>query len=203
MKTVSEARSRLEQLRGRLLNYQQEIAELDEMKVRLGKRVTRIGKALSVIQAVATATQQQLQFRVSSLATTALQAIFIQPLELKLIFEVRRGQTEVRLELVEDGHGIDPLEACGIGAADVTSLSLRLSLWALQMPRTAPIFILDEPFKNLSRDMQQRASQVLHDWSKKLDIQMIIATHIPELIEAADKVFTVTKTKKRSVVSCP
>ena len=43
----------------------------------------------------------------------------------------------------------------------------------------------------LSRDLHHKATEMLKEISEKLGLQIIMVTHSEELIEAADKVFTI------------
>jgi DNA repair exonuclease SbcCD ATPase subunit len=54
---------------------------------------------------------------------------------------------------------------------------------------------LDEPFKNLSKDLQSKAGEILKLLSQKLGIQIIMITHEQELMEIADKTFEIQKVK--------
>jgi DNA repair exonuclease SbcCD ATPase subunit len=72
---------------------------------------------------------------------------------------------------------------------------LRISAFALESG-TDNLIILDEPFKFISRDLQERAGEILKKLSEKMKLQIIMVTHIPEFIEVADKVFEVRKNEK-------
>ena len=65
----------------------------------------------------------------------------------------------------------------------------------MRTPRTRNTIILDEPFKHLSKDLHDRASQMIQNLSKQLGIQFIIVTHEPALSQFADKVFEVKQRK--------
>jgi DNA repair exonuclease SbcCD ATPase subunit len=64
-----------------------------------------------------------------------------------------------------------------------------MAIWSIK--KTRAIQVLDEPAKFLSRDMQDKASEMLKELSEKLGIQMILVSHIPEMISAADEVVQV------------
>ena len=53
------------------------------------------------------------------------------------------------------------------------------------------VLILDEPAKNVSRDLQAKTGLIIKELSKKLGIQFIISSHIPEIITGADTVVNV------------
>ena len=168
----------------------------------LTKRVDDATAAQSIIQAAAKITQQQLEYRISELASLALRTVFPDPYELKVSFEEKRGRTECEITLKRDGEEpVRPMDACGHGVLDVAGLAMRLSLWSLRNPRSAPVFILDEPFKNVSRDYQPQVAALLRELSSQLGIQFIIVTHEEEIAESADKVFRVVFAKTGSKVT--
>lgn len=151
-------------------------------------------RATEVIQTVAKLTQQELEFHISELVTLALRSVFPLPYRMVVKFELRRSRSEADL-LLEDPEGnvVSPMDSVGGGVVDVAAFALRVSLWSLQRPRPRPILILDEPFRFLSQDLQPKASQMLHEISRKLKMQFLIVTHEENLVEAADKIFRVEK----------
>ncbi|KKK86498.1 hypothetical protein LCGC14_2762610, partial [marine sediment metagenome] len=63
-------------------------------------------------------------------------------------------------------------------------------------PKSRNVILLDEPLKNLSQNMQDKASMMLKELSNRLGIQFIIVTHEDTLTEYADRVFRVRQSKK-------
>jgi ABC-type lipoprotein export system ATPase subunit len=59
----------------------------------------------------------------------------------------------------------------------------------MNRPHTRPVIILDEPLRFLSVDLQERASIMIKEISKKLGLQFIIITHEQTLASYADRVF--------------
>ena len=84
------------------------------------------------------------------------------------------------------------MNASGGGVVDLTAFALRIACYVLEN-NTDNVIILDEPFRFISRDLQERAGKILKTLSNKLGIQIIMVTHIKELIDCADKVFEVKK----------
>jgi DNA repair exonuclease SbcCD ATPase subunit len=170
----------------------------------LTKRSDAAASAQTIIQAAAKLTQQQLEYRISELATLALKTVFPDPYTLEVSFEEKRGRTECVILLRRDFDledvGVRPMEACGHGVLDVVGLALRLSLWSLRKPRAAPVFILDEPFRNISRDYLPQVATLLKELSARLGIQFILVTHEEEIAACADKAFRVTFAKTGSKV---
>lgn len=146
-------------------------------------------RARVILQIVAANMQKTLEFHIANVVTMALASVFDDPYEFKVQFETRRNQTEVDFFFLRNGNEIEPIDNSGCGAIDVAALALRMAVWNISNSRA--LLILDEPMKFLSRDMQSRCSALLSDLSKQLDIQLLMVTHISELIEQADRIFQV------------
>ena len=189
------------QLLGERNTYRKGLDDSEETIHELEEIQKTSERAVKVIQTVAEQTQAQLQYKISELVTLALSAVFDDPYEFKAEFVQRRNKTECDLWFVRRGNKVKPINASGGGAVDVAAFALRLSLWTMQKPRTRALMILDEPFKNISADLQYKASAMLRELSEKLGMQFLIVTHNEILTEAADKVFRVTMRKDISKVT--
>ena len=150
-------------------------------------------KARAIMQLVAKETQEQLEYKISELVSLGLSAIFDNPYELVLNYEIKRGKTEADLLFKRGENVVKPMLASGGGAVDVAAFGLRVAIWSLKSPRTRNTIVLDEPFRFLSKQHQVKAGQLLSEISSKLGIQIIMVTHNQEFISAADKVFNVKK----------
>jgi len=179
---IERKKGHQEQLYSQIKKTEKEVKHLEE-------EISYSEKAQVIIQTVAKQTQEELQYHISELVTLALSAVFDDPYELILEFVIRRGKTEADIYFIKDGERIDPLSATGGGVVDIASFALRVALWSLSQPKTRNIMILDEPFRFLSRDLQPKASLMLKELSEKLNLQFIMVSHSPDLIEGADKVF--------------
>jgi len=198
---ITSIRNELEQRKGQKNQIVKTIDDLKKGCKKLEKQKENIQEAQDILQTVAKATQQELEYHISELVSLALEAVFPDPYRLNLDFELRRNKSEADLTFSKkDGEKMDPLTATGGGAVDVASFALRIALWSLQNPRSRKTIIFDEPFRFLSSDLQPKASLMLKELSEKLGLQFIIVTHEENLIDNADKVFTVTKKKGVSQV---
>ena len=155
--------------------------------------------ARKLIQKASQSTQQILEDRISSLVTMALAAVFPDPYEFKIKFVERRNKTEADLIFIKNGveYG-DTLFSAGGGPNDIASFALRCSFWALKKlvdPGIRNIMILDEPFRYVSRDLQPKAGELVRKIASKLKFQIIMTTHIQELLECADKIFDIRQDK--------
>ena len=176
-------------------------ARLQEQETKLTELITEavdLDEARVIIQTVAQDTQKELEYHVSELTTLAMAAVFPDPYNLSLTFDLKRGRTEAVLSFERgDGLKVHPMNASGGGPVDVGAFALRVTMWSLSQ-KTIPVILLDEPFRFLSTDLQERAAEVLQDVSKKLGIQFILVTHEEELVTNADKCIHVSIKKGRS-----
>ena len=158
-------------------------------------------EANEIMKEVALKTQEQLEYHVSDITSLALESVFEnEAYNLVVRFIQRRNKTECDLLFERDEEEIDPLNASGGGAVDVAAFALRIAMWSMESPKSRNVIILDEPFRFLSKDRQDRASQMLKELSEKLGIQFIIVTHEDTLTQYADKTFVVSKKKGISKV---
>jgi len=86
----------------------------------------------------------------------------------------------------------------GGGAVDVAAFALRMAFIAIRGGR--PILVLDEPFKFVSVDLQNKCSDMIKELSRKLSIQVIMVSHLPEIISGADRIFLCEQVKNHSEV---
>ena len=109
-------------------------------------------------------------------------------------FNISRGKTDAELLFLSKSTGkeIDPMSSVGGGVVDITSFALRISAFALEQG-IDNVIILDEPFRFISKDLQSRAGDILKKLSQKLGIQIIMVTHIDNMIDIADRLFEVRK----------
>lgn len=197
---IRDLRRNLEQKKGERNQLQEQIRSTKEELKTARKDLRRHERAGEVLKAVALKTQQQLQYHISDIATMALEAVFPDPYELVAEFVQRRNKTECDLLFERDGERLDPLTASGGGAVDVASFALRVASWSMERPRLRNVLILDEPFRYLSAGLLPRASEMMREVAEKLNLQIVMVTHSEELMEGANRVFTVKQRKGISTV---
>lgn len=163
--------------------------DLEETKT----RAEGLKKARVVIQAVAQKTQQNLEYHISYPVTDALRYVFPESINFISRIVIGRGKTECRLLFEEDGNEYKPLKGSGYGPVNIACIILRVCFWSLNKNR--PTLILDEPFRDLSPNYQQKTSELIKRISGKLGIQIIIVSHQDDINIAADKTFLCEKIK--------
>lgn len=140
-------------------------------------KALRAKEAQEVLQHLAQAVQQQAHRHISKVVTSCLASVFDDPYEFKITFEQKRGKTEAHLRFVRDTLDLDPLASTGGGAVDVAAFALRVSCLVLHRPRLSRVVILDEPFRFVSAQYQDRIRTMLENLSKDMEIQVIFVTH--------------------------
>lgn len=200
MSELKILRTRLEQQKGQKFQLKKSVDTITTEIREKERDLRRHEEAREVIREVGLKTQQQLAFHISDITSLALEAVFDNPYQLNVEFVQRRNKTECDLLFVRNDHIIDPIGGAGVGAIDVTTFALRIASWSMFRPHTRNVIILDEPFKHLSVDLQDRASTMIKELSSRLNLQFIIITHEEALTTAADKVFQVSIRKGISKV---
>jgi DNA repair exonuclease SbcCD ATPase subunit len=189
MKAIQQFRTTLERQKGKRNQIESTIIKI-ELEIKEKQRdLKRHEEAREIIKTVGLRTQQQLQYNISDITSLALEAVFNDPYELQVEFVQRRNKTECDLFFIRNENKIDPLSASGGGAVDVAAFALRIASWSMQNPHSRNTIVMDEPLRFLSADHQEKASQMIKEISKRLNIQFIIVTHESILTSYADKVF--------------
>jgi DNA repair exonuclease SbcCD ATPase subunit len=194
-------RQRLEQAKGLLKSAQDNLNRSSDEIDHLEMDVAFCEEGLTIVRHVAQETQKQLEYRISELVSLAMYSVFDSPYEFELDFVQRRNRTEADIWFSRGGNLIKPVDASGGGAVDVAAFALRVALWNLAMPKTAPIIILDEPLKWLKGgSLPEKGAQMMQELSDRLHLQLIIISHIPDQIEGANRRIEVEMKNKESRV---
>lgn len=168
------------------------------------KHVKDLMKARWVIAEVAKNTQRKFKEYVEIMITSAICAVY-EHRDYKFLFnfEIKRNKSECTMMVQEGGYEPEiPKDDQGGGMSDVISIALRPILWNLSKNKSRNVFILDEPLKFLGGgELLYRAINFLKRISHELNFQLIINTHEDEIIEEADRAWTVEHNGEYSVVS--
>lgn len=195
--TIERIKELYQQSKGMKNQLEKQIEENKSEKTKLENKIKLIEQAQVFLQKVAQETQQELKFKIEDIVNLALETVFPGEYEFEIQFEISRGKTTAELVFKDQRSGrlIDPLNASGGGVADVTSFALRIACYALEKG-TDNVIVLDEPMKFVSKDLLNNVCEIIKVLSEKMKLQIIMVTHIPELIDVADRVFIVKKNKE-------
>jgi len=207
---ISEARSRLDELKGSQKTIQDQLDQAREKLKATRRELHWARKAHAIIQQVAQQTQEQLRYQLSELPKLALSSVFDDPYDFDIQIETRRGRTEVDFWFVREGQQISPRRSSGLGAVDIAGMALRPALWSLQSPRNRPTLWLDEPFKHLKgQEANQRALAMLAEICRSrpekgwpgIQIVMVADERLgrEDLLEVADCVYEFSMKGRQTV----
>jgi hypothetical protein len=198
---VKDLRHKVEQLKGRRDQIESDIKHTEQQLECSRKNLEWHKQAQDIVDQVGLITQRQLQYHISDITSLALDSVFENPYELKAEFVRRHNKTECDVFFETDGIRRDPLFGSGIGAADVAAFALRIASWSMRIPRYRNTLLLDEPFKHLRGEAEQKnTSKMLKEISDKMGVQMIIISDVLFSIDA-DRVFAIVKQKGKSKVN--
>ncbi|KKN89679.1 hypothetical protein LCGC14_0235250 [marine sediment metagenome] len=172
---------------------QQELDKTSRGKENALSGVLLSGRARDIVNSVLVLTQEKVCTFVEDVVSLALSVVYGDEYKFELEFDVKRNQSEATPWILKDGDRFSPREEVGGGVLDVTSLSLRFAFWSLMVPKPAPVFILDEPGRFLSRDKQGQFGRMLKELSEMLGVQIIMVSHSTDIIEQADKAYEVVQ----------
>jgi DNA repair exonuclease SbcCD ATPase subunit len=141
--------------------------------------------------------REQLKARIEETVTAALQAVFGDDLQFRVIIKEYRDQAAAEWQVVSKYGDVEvaanPQDARGGGIVDIVSLALRLAMLELARPKVMGPVVLDEPGKMVSKEYAGNMGYFLKQYAMKTGRQVILVSHNEELIAAADKTYRVTK----------
>lgn len=157
------------------------VKELTDRK----EALAAVEEAMTAVQAVVAELQAATHDRVAALVTECLRTVFPDAgLSFRIDFKSVKGRGFASPVFSAGGHDFDPdpdSEAAG-GWIDVAAFALRLAVLMASSPRPAKILFMDEPFRFVSAGHRPAVKDLLEGLSVKLGIQIVMVTHIEELV---------------------
>ena len=176
------------------------LESLQEGLLETTKIIADVEQAREIVNQVLLITQEKVKTYIEEIVSLALSLVYGDEYSFEFEFAIKRNQTEVTPWIVKGSERFSVVDEVGGGVRDVASFALRLVIWSLLEPKTSSTFILDEPGRNLSRDIQPLFGQMLQRISKLLGVQVIMISHSNDLIESADTAYEVRQEKGISIV---
>lgn len=165
---------------------QQELSELEVVQELFQKSVKLLYDTLAT--------------KLGDIVTEGLQIVFPDDgYRFVIEFVERRSNIEADLYLVDkDGNKYHPSDSIGGGVVDFIGLLLRIMY--ILLSKYENVLIGDEPLKWIDRTTIEVGAEFVKSICTDFNFQMLVVSHIPEMILIADKVYNVSKTDGVSVV---
>lgn len=192
METITEYRKLIEQLKGQKIALKTLKAKTKEELMIAEEVYLDTEEAQFVIHTVAKQTHDKFKVNLSAPVTLALANIFEDPYALDVSFAIKNNASACAIKFKRGESLLSPLDSSGYGAANIASFALRVALWGMAIPKSAPVLILDESFKELSANYHDMAGLMLKEISKDMGLQLILSTHSDTLREGVDRIYNVT-----------
>lgn len=141
-----------------------------------------IDLARDIVKKAAAITQQNLILHLSELVTECIQSILDREYVFQIIISERGGSSFLKTCLECNGKQYDPMEDNGGTVVDIVAFAMRIACLILDSKNSRLFMLLDEPFRNVSRDLQPFVADLIHRLSDELGIQFVIITHELDII---------------------
>ena len=192
MALIDDLREKITVAAGKLAAHKEELADAEKRYKKLLTTEEKLDKVRAVLQRAAQLCQQNVEAHFSDIVTEALSTVFGEyAYQFRVEYVIRNNATECDLYFVDEvGNQRDPLDSCGLGAADIAATALRFAY--LQLEGRTQFLLADEPGRQLDAERAAFFSDFLKQACDELGIQMVIITHdVNNLAQAADRLFKV------------
>ena len=193
MINLTDARDIVDELKAERSVATKALSTLEEGKVSLENHIKEIVVVQEVFQSAIKLLYDNLSMHLGGIITEGLSMVFPDSnYQFVIDFVERRGTVEADLWLEDDeGERYHPLDAVGGGISDFVSLLLRITYLILSDYENT--LICDEPGKFISSDKREEAANFLKKICEDFDFQVLMVSHIPEMIQCANVVYTLKK----------
>jgi len=176
----------LDETRAKKQVLSQSVAEIQTELLQLKTRLGNLVIAQEVINSVSILAQTEFKGAVEALVTEALHYVFGDNYAFEIESTIARNQAEAQMWVSIDGVRHSLKDELGGGVVDVCSFVLKVTFWALQINRTEPVLIFDEPLKNIDSGRLEAIGVMIKSLAERLGVQFVIVTHEQELAAIAD-----------------
>jgi len=163
--------------------------ELEKEKNNSRKKAIKATEALNFVEESVKTIRDRTLRSIESVTNEALQVVYSEEsIKLECGVSIKRDRSAITLrylKYLDDGTVIRRVPSgSGCGVSDVVAFALRMVL--IKATGCEPILIADEPFKWLGRNQIPHAAKLLKYLAEKLNVQIVLTSHHPDLRDAAD-----------------
>lgn len=127
----------------------------------------------------------------AELVSQGLSSVFGDDRKVILTHSIKRGVANLDLEMETNGLRTRIIGAKGGSVIQILAFLFRVLFTVSQNPPLLPLLILDEPFSMVSAKYRGTLGELVHELSRRLNIQFILASHEEEIAEASDVTYEI------------
>lgn len=180
---------------GQREKLREQLSRTEEKLVDLREEQELFDKVAALLRESAEYAREQARDQMESVVTKSLQFVFGPEFQFSIQFSEHGGKPVAEFYVITQWEGKSiktrPQEARGGGVVDIISLALRIGLMETFRPRPEGPLILDEPGKHVSAEYINAMLEFLKSTGEMFGRQIILVTHNPHLIDAADQAWQV------------
>lgn len=191
----------------RLAHWQGQVELLDkqivEQQTKLDDAELQVqyhGEALKILQALEEKWRGSFEQALAGVVSHGLTTVFGRELRVNIESEVKRSVASMTMTVTEGENTTGILGAEGGSLVEVMDFLLRVLLTLSSRPPLRHLLILDEPFSHVSAEYRAALCDLLRELAAQLDFQILLVSHEPEMADAADIAYLITKPEDQAVI---
>ncbi|RLI65902.1 MAG: hypothetical protein DRO67_01995 [Candidatus Asgardarchaeum californiense] len=195
------ARERINELLAEKRIAEKALTNYKNQKEKQERVLKDIDSVQKLFQSAVSLMYENLSIRLGEIITEGLTIVFPDS-QYRFVIEFveRRGNVEADLYLEDsDGNKYHPLDAVGGGVSDIVCLLLRITY--ILLSQYDNFLAADEPLRFVDRKRIPDAAVFIKKVCEDFKLQLFVVSHIPELIEVSETVYTTEKRKGVSVTT--
>jgi len=203
--SVQRLRSKADKALGRRASVQSRMDDTQAKIVRLMADEDRLDKVTELFKALIDKEITANVQAVEKLLTEGLQAVFDDQ-ELSVHAEVEAKHGKINVELITnqtyaDGTVVQGVSSEAFGGAVTTVQSVLLRLAVLLRRSQRPVIFLDESLPAINQTYIGNMARFLQTLCRRMGVDILMVSHDPLLIEAADRAYTIRKSNGEATFS--
>lgn len=164
------------------------------------ERAAVLDQTLAVLRGLEAEYREHFAGTLSDIVSHAVSSVFGEDIRVRLETATFRGTTSMEIVVEQDGMETGILSAKGGSLVQVCAFSMRVVVLLTAGRQLMPLLVLDEPFAMVSAEYRPQVAELIRELADKAQMQFLIITHEPELVEAADVAYEVDKPTSKSAV---
>ena len=165
-----------------------QISDISKRKSDRSSKLELVKKAHEFVDKVATSKRTDMKDKISLVVTEALKLIYGPEYELLISYSSKANRSYLDIEVKKTTPDGDVIrDMCGFGGGVSDSISVPMRIMIVTTSGQDRILFLDEAYKGIGIDRVEHAGEFLKFIAKKMNMQIVLLTHYPDMLSIADK----------------